>query len=100
MVLRRYISLDWYYSRPVVWSKSGVLRRDGYKCAYCGRTADTIDHLVPVSKGGVSSWDNCIACCRACNLRKADRTPDEAGMILLWHPKPPRRDQLVASRHR
>ena len=62
--------------------------RDRRTCAYCGRHGDTIDHIVPQSRGGLDTWDNLVCACRSCNNRKADRTPVEAGMKLLWVPRP------------
>jgi 5-methylcytosine-specific restriction endonuclease McrA len=70
-------------------SKKGVLLRDRRTCIYCGRTGDTIDHLQPQSRRGLSTWENMAACCRACNHRKADRTPEEAGMRPRWVPWQP-----------
>ncbi len=71
-------------------SYAGVFRRDRNSCGYCAGPAATIDHVVPRSRGGTNSWANLVACCRACNQRKADRTPEEAGMPLLWEPTVPR----------
>ncbi|HEY7814653.1 MAG TPA: HNH endonuclease [Nakamurella sp.] len=62
--------------------------RDGRRCAYCGGPGDTVDHVVPQSRGGSGHWDNLVCACRACNNRKADRTPLEAGMRLRWAPRP------------
>ncbi len=62
--------------------------RDGRRCAYCGEHGDTVDHIMPRSRGGVDTWDNLVCACRPCNNRKADRTPVEAGMKLLWVPRP------------
>ena len=50
-----------------------VLIRDGYICYYCGREANTVDHIIPISKGGISSEDNMIAACHRCNSGKRDR---------------------------
>lgn len=98
MHLHRYVKLSWYYDKPVVWSKSGVMRRDGYKCVYCGQTADTIDHVLPASRGGNSSWTNTVASCFRCNNKKDNKTPVEAGMKMLVRPPfVPRREQLIAS---
>lgn len=72
-----------------VFSRLGVLERDHYRCAYCGRTGGTVDHVVPRSRGGASSWLNLVACCSRCNWVKADRTPREAGMELLFLPFDP-----------
>ncbi|MFI6865324.1 HNH endonuclease [Nocardia sp. NPDC050406] len=66
-----------------------VLRRDGYRCGYCAGWARTVDHIRPRSRGGPNTWDNLIAACGTCNATKADRTPQEAGMRLLWEPKAP-----------
>ena len=60
-----------------------MFSRDDYRCQYCGNHADSIDHVVPRSRGGRDVWDNLAAACRPCNSRKRDRTPDEAGMRLL-----------------
>jgi 5-methylcytosine-specific restriction endonuclease McrA len=72
-------------------SRKNVLLRDGYTCQYCGRRFPsselTVDHVIPRSKGGRTSWDNVVAGCRRCNVRKGNRTPEEAGMTLLKHPR-------------
>lgn len=61
--------------------------RDGRRCAYCGGHGDTVDHVLPHSRGGLDTWDNLVCACRHCNNRKADRTPVEAGMKLRWAPR-------------
>lgn len=48
----------------------------------------TLDHVIPRSRGGKSSWENLVACCRRCNHSKGDRTPEEAGMVLNRQPRP------------
>lgn len=68
---------------------AAVLRRDRYRCGYCNDWARTVDHIRPRSKGGPNTWANLIAACGPCNTYKADRTPEEAGMRLLWEPKAP-----------
>ena len=88
MRLSRYVRVP--YRRPVPMTRAGVLRRDGRRCAYCPRRADTIDHVVPRSRGGEHVWDNVVAACRPCNLRKRDRSPEEAGMHLFTRPAAPR----------
>lgn len=70
-----------------------VLRRDGHRCGYCGEYADTIDHILPQSHGGRNTWGNLIAACFSCNNFKADRTPEQANMKLLWPPKVPVHDE-------
>ena len=78
---------------------AGVLRRDNYRCGYCdARFAGTVDHVLPRSRGGPNSWANLVACCAPCNSFKSDRTPEEAGMRLLWEPKAPRHAEKAQRR--
>ena len=87
--LLRYVFVP--FRSPHV-TRRKILQRDG-RCQYCGSVAGplTVDHLVPRSRGGATSWENCVAACLACNQRKGDRTPREAGMRLLFgHPVQPR----------
>ncbi|WP_024804688.1 HNH endonuclease [Nocardia sp. BMG51109] len=89
--LLRYVYLE---HRVLVHDDSratlaGVLRRDNHRCGYCARWANTVDHIRPRSRGGPNTWSNLIAACGPCNTRKADRTPAEAGLRLLWEPKAP-----------
>jgi 5-methylcytosine-specific restriction endonuclease McrA len=78
------------YQRSTTMSRRAVFARDNHICGYCGGTADSIDHVMPRSRGGKNEWDNVIAACRGCNLRKRDRTPEEAGMKLAHPPQAPR----------
>ncbi len=71
-------------------TRAGLMARDGRRCVYCGRGADTIDHVVPRSRGGGHSWENCVASCSACNRKKADRLLEEIGWRLPRPPTPPR----------
>ncbi|HJZ95023.1 MAG TPA: HNH endonuclease [Candidatus Solibacter sp.] len=75
-----------------VVSRKGVLLRDGSACQYCGARLPardlTLDHVIPRSRAGASTWENLVACCFPCNGRKGNRTPQEAGMPLLRQPKP------------
>ncbi len=67
-----------------------VLKRDNHSCQYCGSNKRlTLDHVIPVSKGGEHKWDNVVTACESCNQRKRDRTPFEAGMPLHTKPKAP-----------
>lgn len=72
-------------------SRHSILARDNYTCQYCGvRGKDlTIDHVVPRWVGGPHTWDNLVACCRRCNLKKGDKTPNQAQMRLARKPKRP-----------
>jgi len=87
--LVHYVVTRWRYTRGPAWSRPGVMMRDGRRCAYCDREADTIDHVLPRSRGGGNSWLNTVAACYACNQRKGDRTPAEARMPLRRKPVVP-----------
>jgi 5-methylcytosine-specific restriction endonuclease McrA len=80
-------------SAAVTFSRRNVAKRDHHTCQYCGAQPGweqiTVDHVLPRSQGGASSWTNCVAGCVACNARKADRTPDQAGMHLRRRPARP-----------
>lgn len=73
----------------VSYSRSALLIRDRRTCGYCGGPGETMDHILPKSRGGRAEWLNAIVACTACNQRKADRTPEEAGMMLLRAPFAP-----------
>ena len=87
--LRRYVRVP--YQAPPAVTRAGVLRRDARRCAYCHGRGETIDHVVPKSRGGTHSWENCVACCVRCNAKKADRLLEELGWSLSFVPGPPRR---------
>lgn len=73
-------------------SRKNILMRDRYTCQYCQKTFPasdmTLDHVVPRSRGGDSSWENLVACCHHCNNKKGSRTPEEAGLKLVRAPRP------------
>jgi len=92
--LVRYIAAKWLY-RDAHYSRESLLRRDRHTCAYCGAPASTVDHVLPMSRGGSSSWLNTVAACVACNHRKANQSPGEAGMRLRWQPWVPRRVDVL-----
>jgi 5-methylcytosine-specific restriction endonuclease McrA len=85
----------------VTFSRRNVFKRDRYTCQYCGCQPGsnelTIDHVLPRSQGGGSSWANCVLACVECNSRKADRTPDQAHMLLRKHPVRPQWKPLYAT---
>ena len=70
-------------------SRLGVLRRDRHRCGYCGETAETVDHIVPRSRGGASTWTNLVAACRPHNAEKGDRLLHELGWSLRIAPQAP-----------
>ncbi len=73
-------------------SRRTVFARDNYTCQYCGATSKdlTIDHVVPKRAGGGASWDNLVACCRKCNMKKSDKLAHQVGMKLSRVPRRPR----------
>lgn len=82
--LCRYVRVP--FRRQAPWSRRGVLIRDQHRCAYCGRRATTVDHVMPRAQGGQDTWLNTVASCAEDNHRKAARTPEQAGMPLLRQP--------------
>lgn len=84
IVLTRYNGIP---DRPVAFTRRNVYRRDAYRCQYCGVRPGpdhlTIDHVVPRSRGGATTWENCVTACFRCNARKANRSTRECGM----HPR-------------
>lgn len=79
---------------PLPLSRRTVLARDLYTCQYCGitpgRTELTLDHVLPRSRGGATTWENVVTACGPCNRRKGNRTPDEANLKMLSVPGRPR----------
>jgi 5-methylcytosine-specific restriction endonuclease McrA len=90
IVLAKY---DGQGEKSVVFSRKNLFKRDKYTCMFCGVQPGpaelTIDHVMPKSRGGKSTWENCVLACVECNKRKANRTPDEAGMKMRRTPKKP-----------
>ena len=91
IVLVRY---DRVPAKHVPFTRRNLYRRDRFRCQYCRKRFPmhdlTIDHVVPRSRGGPSTWENCVVACLDCNVRKGDRVPNVAGMPLE---RPPRRPQ-------
>lgn len=85
--LRYYVNVPFRSHLPL--TRRNVMARDGGRCAYCGHRGDTVDHVVPRSRGGDHVWQNVVAACRRCNGRKADRTLDELGWVLHVTPYAP-----------
>lgn len=86
--ISRFIKVPY---KKVILTRKNILRRDGYKCAYCGRSDIplTVDHIIPKARGGDDSWENLICACTRCNNVKGDRTPEEANMKMLFKPFKP-----------
>jgi 5-methylcytosine-specific restriction endonuclease McrA len=87
------IQYDRLPSREVRFTRRNIFYRDKNRCQYCGgvfRQRDlNLDHVVPLSRGGKSTWDNVVCACVPCNTRKGDRSPSDAGMRLVRRPKKP-----------
>ncbi len=84
------VRLKWYVRVPykhIMLNRRNILRRDGYRCQYCGSRENlTVDHIIPRSRGGRDTWENLVTACTRCNNRKGNRTPEEAGMRLRSRP--------------
>ena len=87
ILLTRYVRIP--RGRVVPVSRRGVLRRDEHRCGYCAKSASTIDHVLPRSRGGRDTWENLVACCLRCNNKKGDHTPAEMGWRLRISPRMP-----------
>jgi 5-methylcytosine-specific restriction endonuclease McrA len=107
IALRTYVNVP---RRQAHWSRRGVLVRDTFTCIYCGvqpgqlmkgkvmtKSDFTVDHVIPKSRGGRDTWMNTACACYACNHRKGDRLPHEAGMKMAWEPRTPRTSYLVVA---
>ena len=94
--LIHYVSIPRRFKVPL--TRKTLLSRDEYTCQFCGTIEGplTVDHLLPRSRGGQTSWENCVAACLRCNHRKGNKTPDEAGLHLRR--KPTRPDTAVRKR--
>jgi 5-methylcytosine-specific restriction endonuclease McrA len=95
IALSRY---DGYPINKVHFSRRMLYKRDHFECQYCGekpKTSElTLDHVMPKSRGGKTTFDNCVLACVTCNFKKADRTPKEAHMKLRRKPKRPQHNLL------
>lgn len=108
LVMKRYIEHN-VFKRAPSWSKKGVIALYNSTCAYCGthpgmkspggKTVDindmTVDHVIPMSRGGKSSWENTVAACVWCNSEKADKTLSECGFRLKYEIKVPSPAQFL-----
>jgi len=96
----RLVSCDRSPRQGLRFNRRNVFARDGNLCQYCGRHFPTselsLDHVVPRSRGGMTSWENIVCACVACNVRKGGRTPQEARMQLVRQPVKPKRSPLLA----
>jgi 5-methylcytosine-specific restriction endonuclease McrA len=88
------LTYDRMPKRAVRFSRKNIYMRDKYTCQYCGvkfaPNELNIDHIIPRSRGGKSTWDNVVCSCHECNRRKGGHTPEEMGMKLITKPRKPR----------
>jgi len=98
----RLLGYDRLPRQEVKLNRRNIFARDGNHCQYCGKSFPTnelsLDHIVPRTKGGVSSWENLVCCCVACNARKGGRSPQQAHMTLVRKPVKPRRNPVITLR--
>jgi 5-methylcytosine-specific restriction endonuclease McrA len=96
IVLIEYVRIPY---RKCKLSKKNLYNRDNGMCQYCSKkltkASFTIDHILPKSRGGKNTWENMVSCCRACNVKKKNRTPSEAHMKLLSVPGLPHKDFVL-----
>lgn len=98
-VIRLY-NYDRVPKHTLRFNRRNLFARDGHRCQYCGDAKPlsqlSLDHVLPRSRGGGTTWENTVCCCLACNTRKGCRTPKEARMKLLTNPRKPRFNPLLA----
>ena len=95
----RLLGFDRVPKQRLNLNRRNVLARDGHVCQYCGDRFSThqlsVDHVVPRSRGGQTTWENVVCACLACNIRKGGRTPKEAKMLLIQRPARPKRNPVL-----
>jgi 5-methylcytosine-specific restriction endonuclease McrA len=86
----RLLSYIRFNQRNLKVNRTRIYKRDNHECAYCGSKKQlTLDHIIPKSRGGGNDWNNLVTCCFKCNLKKANKTPEEAKMVLKVKPYAP-----------
>jgi CRISPR/Cas system Type II protein with McrA/HNH and RuvC-like nuclease domain len=76
-----------HHTKTLKINRNRIYRRDNYQCVYCGSRKElTLDHVIPKSRGGQNDWTNLVTSCSKCNVKKADRTPEEAKMKMSHKP--------------
>lgn len=98
----RLLRYDRLPRRELHLNRRSVLARDGHRCQYCSRRLPlhmlSIDHVLPRSRGGLTSWENVVCACLPCNMRKGGRTPQEARMSLARRPSKPARSPWLTAK--
>jgi 5-methylcytosine-specific restriction endonuclease McrA len=89
-VIIRLLTYIKHYTKKISPTRNRIYKRDDNQCVYCGSKKQlTIDHILPKSRGGTNEWTNLVTCCFRCNIRKANRTPEEANMKMNKSPYVP-----------
>jgi 5-methylcytosine-specific restriction endonuclease McrA len=95
----RLLGYDKLPRQDVKFNRRNIFARDSNKCQYCGKKFATqdlsLDHVIPRSQNGKSTWDNIVCCCVKCNVKKGGRTPEQAHMKLLSKPVKPKRSPAI-----
>ena len=95
----RLLGYDRLPRQDVKFNRRNIFARDSNKCQYCGKKFATselsLDHVVPRSQDGKTTWDNIVCCCVKCNVKKGGRTPEQAHMKLLTKPVRPKRSPAI-----
>jgi 5-methylcytosine-specific restriction endonuclease McrA len=95
----RLLTYDRLPKQKLHLNRRSILARDGHQCQYCGRHFPiqqlSLDHVIPRSRGGMTTWENVVCACLNCNVRKGGRTPHEARMRLYRRPAKPRRNPML-----
>lgn len=98
----RLLAYDKLPRQDVKFNRRNIYARDSNRCQYCGKKHPTtelsLDHVVPKSQGGKTTWENIVCCCVKCNVKKGGRTPDQASMHLITKPIKPRRSPVISIR--
>ncbi len=96
----RLLSYDRVPKQTVKFNRRNIFARDGNQCQYCGKRFPTselsLDHVIPRSQNGKTTWENIVCACVDCNVRKGGRTPKQAHMTLIKHPLKPKRSPLLS----
>jgi 5-methylcytosine-specific restriction endonuclease McrA len=95
----RLLGYDKLPRQDVKFNRRNIYARDGNRCQYCGKKMSTtelsLDHVVPKSQSGRSTWENIVCCCVRCNVKKGGRTPEQAHMHLITRPIKPKRSPVI-----
>ena len=95
----RLLGYDKLPRQDVKFNRRNIYARDSSRCQYCGKKFSTtelsLDHIIPRSQGGRTTWENIVCCCVRCNVKKGGRTPEQAHMHLIAKPHKPKRSPVI-----